>query len=113
MVDSMSTSGLHVRRNPCGYSFTPPLIISLIKYFLPSKNKTTIGRQQITQYALSSPHIMTSLYPAFKYAKPTGKVRIESDVTTIKGHINAFQVVINVKIPRVVIAGAARGRAVL
>ena len=49
------------------YSLIPPLKISLIKYFLPSKNTPITGKQHITEYAVSAPQSVISLKLPLKH----------------------------------------------
>ena len=63
--------------------------------------------------AISSPHMVISLKDPLNMVSPTAKVRMLSVLVTIKGHMKLFQVVTNVKIDRVAIAGAAHGSAIL
>ena len=87
--------------------------MSLIKYFLPSKNTAATGIVQITAQASKSPQRVISLKLPLNIAKPTGRVRIDSVFVTISGHIKLFHVVTKVKIVNVAIAGAASGSAIL
>ena len=69
--------------------------------------------QQITQYAVSSPHKVISLKLPLKFASPTGRVLIASEFVTIKGHIKLFQLEIKVNIASVEIVGKESGNAIL
>jgi hypothetical protein len=84
-----------------------------MKYFLPKKNTPTTGIVQITEHASKSPHKISSLKLPLNIAKPTGKVLIDSVFVTINGHIKLFQVVTNVNIESVAIAGIDNGKAIL
>ena len=84
-----------------------------MKYFLPNKNTPTTGIVQTTEHANKSPHKVSSLKLPLNIAKPTGKVLIDSVLVTIKGHIKLFQVVTNVNIESVAIAGIDNGNAIL
>ena len=61
----------------------------------------------------SHPIKVISLKLPLNIANPTGNVRIDSVLVTIKGHIKLFHVVTNVKIERVAITGTANGNAIL
>ena len=65
------------------------------------------------EQAISSPHIVISLKEPLKIVSPTVKVRMLSVLVTISGHIKLFQVVTNVKMLKVAIAGMAHGKAIL
>ena len=87
--------------------------MSLIKYFLPSKNTPITGIVQIAEHASKSPQRVISRKLPLNIASPTGNVRIDSVFVTISGHRKLFQVVTNVNIPRVAIAGRASGKIIL
>ena len=87
--------------------------MSLIKYFLPAKNIKITGSESITEQAIKSPQAMISLKLPLNCDIATGSVVISVELVTIKGHIKLFQVVINVNIDSVAIAGMARGIAIL
>lgn len=93
------------------YSFTPPCIMSLIKYFLPIRKTPITGIVQMTEHAKSSPQSVISRKLPLKTANPTGKVRILSVFVTIKGHIKLFQVVTKVNSESVATVGKASGSA--
>ena len=88
-------------------------MISLMKYFLPSRNTPTTGIVQITEQASKSPQRVISRKLPLNIASPTGRVLIDSEFVIIKGHIKLFQVVTNVNIDSVAIAGVARGSTIL
>ena len=71
------------------------------------------GIEQMQEQAISSPHIVISLKEPLKIVSPTVKVRILSVLVTISGQIKLFQVVTNVKMLKVAIAGMAQGKAIL
>jgi len=87
--------------------------MSLIKYFLPSKNTPTTGNVQITEHAKSSPQSVISLKLPLNIARPTGNVLIPSEFVTINGHMKLFQVDTNVNIAKVATTGIAKGKAIL
>ena len=95
------------------YSLTLDDIIPFIKNFCPNKNTKIAGIVVITAHAISCPHSIVSLKLPLKDASATGKVLMLSEFVTIKGHMKPFQVVINVNIARVAIAGSANGNAIL
>ena len=64
------------------------------------------------EQAISSPHSVSSLNEPLNMVKPTASVRILSVFVTIRGHIKLFQVVTNVNILKVIIAGSAEGNAI-
>ena len=71
------------------------------------------GIEQIQAHAISSPQRVISLKEPLKIVNPTANVRMLSVFVTINGHIKLFQLVTNVKIERVAIAGIAQGKAIL
>ena len=71
------------------------------------------GIEQMQEHAINSPHIVISLKEPLKIVSPPVKVRILSVLVTISGHIKLFQVVTNVKMLKVAIAGMAQGKAIL
>lgn len=71
------------------------------------------GIEQMQEHAINSPHIVISLNEPLKIVSPTVKVRMLSVLVTISGHIKLFQVVTNVKMLKVAIAGMAQGKAIL
>ena len=81
----------------------------LIRYFFPRINTIMTGIEQMQEQAMSSPHSLISLKARLKTVRPTASVRILSVFVTIRGHIKLFQVVTNVNILRVAIAGMAQG----
>ena len=87
--------------------------MSLIKYFLPSKNTPTTGIVQMTEHASKSPQRVISRKLPLNIASPTGSVRIDSEFVMINGHIKLFQVVTNVNIESVAITGTASGNIIL
>ena len=95
------------------YSLIPPERTSFRKYFFSAKKIPITGSEQITEKALKAPHCVISRKLPLNSANPRGSVRKDSEFVTISGHIKLFQVVIKVKIARVVIAGKANGIAIL
>ena len=65
------------------------------------------------EHAISSPQSVTSLKVPLNMVNPTARVRMLSVFVTIKGHMKLFQVVTNVKMLKVAIAGIAHGSAIL
>ena len=65
------------------------------------------------EHAISSAQRVISLNDDLKTVNPTAKVRIESVLVTINGHIKLFHVVTKVNMLSVTIAGIAQGNAIL
>ena len=84
-----------------------------MKNFLPRINIPIAGRVQTAEYAINWAQSVVSLKLPLNSASATGSVFIESELVTINGHIKLFQALMNVKIPRVIIAGTASGSAIL
>ena len=65
------------------------------------------------EHAISSPQRVISLNVLLNIVSPTANVLTLSVFVTISGHIKLFQVVTNVNILKVAIAGRAHGSAIL
>ena len=84
-----------------------------MRYFLPDRNTSMTGTEQIHEHAISSPHIVISRKEPLNMLNPTARVRILSVLVTIRGHIKLFQLVTKVNMDKVAIAGVAIGSATL
>ena len=76
-------------------------------------NTVITGIEQMQEQAISSPQRVISLKELLNIVRPTARVLMLSVFVTIRGHIKLFQVVTNVNMLSVAIAGSAQGIAIL